>query len=159
MRGVCYGPLLLAGLASAAPAIALGGTLLSTVGAIQAGNAQKAASNYQAAQLEAAGNTERASAQRQAVEEKRQSDITLSRARLVGAASGGGQDIHLLGQIEEDGALRAATAMWEGEEAAKGRKAQANAARFEGSQYQSAGYLKGASTLLSGGSSFLENYG
>ena len=131
---------------------------ISSIGAIQAGRSQQAASNYQAAQLEAAAKTERAVAQREAMEERRQKDLMISRARAVGAASGGGQDISLLGEIEEDAELRALTAIWQGEEAAKGRKAQAAASRFEGQQLKRAGFTKGVSTLLAGATTFADKY-
>lgn len=149
----------MAGLAALAPILSIGGTILTAAGAIQAGNAQQAASNYQAAQLDAAAKTERASAQRAAEEERRQGRLAISRARAVGGASGGGQDIPLLGQIEEDAELRAQTAMWEGEEAAKGRKMQADAARFEGNQFARSGWFRGGTSILTGGASFLDNYG
>lgn len=159
MGGVCHGPLM-AAMGGLGQVLSIGGTILGAAGAIQSGNAQQAASVHQAAQLDAAAKTERASAQRAAEEERRQSRLAISRARAVGAASGGGQDIPLLGQIEEDGELRAQTAMWEGEEAAKGRKMQASAARFEGSQYKRAGTIGAGSTILGGmGRSFLDIYG
>ena len=150
---------IMSAMTAAAPALAMGGTILSAAGAIKQGNAAKASANYNALQLEAAGKTERASAQRAAVEESRQKDLVMSRARAVAGASGGGQDFELLGDIEEDGALRSLTAMWEGDEAAKGRKAQAASARFEGKQAKSASLWKAGSTLLSGGASFAEQYG
>ncbi len=128
-------------------ALAAGGTILSTVGAIQQGNAANAAAQYNAAQLEAAGKAENAAAQRKAEEQTRQKEFALSRARTVAAASGGGQDIALMGAIEEEGTMRSLTALWEGEEAAKGRNAQAAVARFEGSQAKRAGAIKGLSIL------------
>lgn len=136
------------------------GAVVGGLGAVQAGRAQQAASNYQAAQLDAAAKAESASAQRAAQEERRQKGLVLSRARAVAAASGGGQDVPLMGAIEEEGELRALTALWEGEEAAKGRRAQAEASRFEGKQYKKAGYVKGATTILSSvGQSFAERFG
>ena len=139
--------------------LALGGTIVSTLGAIQSGKAQNAAAEYQAQQLDAQGKTERAVSQREAQEERRQKELAISRARVVGAASAGGQDLALLGDIEEDGELRALSALWQGEEAAKGRKNQAAATRFEGKQAKKAGLIKGLGTLMDGGASFYENYG
>jgi len=96
----------------------------------------------------------------------------MSRARAVGAASGGGIDIPLMGLIEEDGELRRLSALWQGEEAAKGRSMQAQAARYDGAQYAKAGALRAGSTFLAGtanlvnnlpmagqGQSFMEKYG
>lgn len=138
---------------------AIGGTVMSAAGAISEGKSQQRASNFQAAQLDQQANMERASAVKSAQESRRQSEIAMSRARAVGAASGGGIDVPLMGQIEEDAELRAGVAMWEGEEAAKGRKMQASAARYDGNQYARAGAMRAGATLLSGGSSFLEMYG
>jgi len=133
------------------------GTAVGAVGAIQGGKAQQASANYQAAQLEAAGKTERAIAQREAEEDRRQARLMQSRARAVGAASGGGIDLELAGDIAEEGEYRALTSIWEGEEAAKGRNAQAAAARFEGKQAKKAGYLRGASKAFSGAASLSDN--
>ncbi len=156
--------------------LSAGGAAISGIGAIQSGNAQNAAAQYQAAQLEAAGKAETAASQRKAEEDRRQTRMMQSRARAVGAASGGGIDLELAGDIEADGEYRALTALWEGAEAAKGRNAQAAASRFEGKAAKKAGYLKGASkafsgaaslydslapgkTILSNGRSLLEKYG
>lgn len=142
-----------------ATALAAGGTILSTVGAIQQGNAANRAAEFNAKQLEAAGKAEYAASTLEAAEENRQKELALSRARAVGAASGGGQDIALMGAIEEEGVMRGQNILWQGEEAMKGRKNQAAATRFEGRQARNAGYLKAGSTLMSGGASFFEKYG
>lgn len=135
-----------------------GGTILGTFGAIQQGNAANAAAQYNAQQLEARGKAENAAAQREAEEQNRQKELMLSRARLVGAASGGGQDIALMGAIEEDGTMKSLNALWEGEEAEKGRKSQAAAERFDGAQAKKAGMLKGLSILGEGTASIYEKY-
>lgn len=142
-----------------AQTLAAGGSAVSALGAIQAGKSQAAAAEYQARQLEAQGKAERAAASLEAERESKQKKLVLSRARAVAAASGGGQDIELLGDIEEEGTYRTLLALWGGEERAKGRKAQAAAARFGGQAYKRAGFLDGARTILGGGASFLERYG
>lgn len=139
--------------------LAAGGSVLSAVGSIQAGKAQQAASEYQARQLEAQGKAERAASSVEAANEARQKRLVLSRARAVGADSGGGVDLGIIGDIEEEGTYRTLTALWSGEERAKGRKAQAAASRFEGRQYRTAGLLEGIKTLSGGGASFMERYG
>ncbi|SFE20950.1 hypothetical protein SAMN04488523_105321 [Sulfitobacter brevis] len=133
------------------------GAGIGAVGAIQSGNAQNAAAQYQAAQLEASGKAERASSQREAEEQQRQTRLMHSRARAVGAASGGGIDLELAGDIEAEGEYSALTALWEGAEAAKGRNAQAAASRLEGKAAKKAGYLKGASKVFSGAASLYES--
>lgn len=144
--------------ASLSQVLAAGGSVVSGVGAIQAGNAQKATADFQAKQIEAQGKAEAAAASLQAENEDRQKQLVLSRARAVGAASGGGVDVNMLGQIEEEGTLRTLNATWQGQEALKGRQTQAAATRVEGSMYKKAGFLKGATTLLGGGASFFEKY-
>jgi len=139
--------------------LAIGGTILSTIGQLQQAKAAQANAGFQAAQYEARANEERASAQRAAIEERRQKELAVSRARAVGAASGGGIDLSLLGDIEEDGELRAAAALYEGEERAKGMTNQAAAARFDGQNAKRAGMIGAAGTILKGGTSFFEKYG
>ena len=156
LRGACFDPGTLLMIAKVA---SIGSTVLGTVGAIQQGNAANAAAQYNAAQLEAQGKTEQAVSQREAQEERRQKELKISRARAVGAASGGGLDIPLMGKLEEEGELRALTALWEGDERAAGRRAQAAGARFEGKQAKRAGMIRGAGSLLSGGASFYDKYG
>ncbi len=137
----------------------VGGTLLSSAGAIQAGKQEQAAANYQAAQLEASGKAEMASSQRKALEERRRSDMAISRAKAVGAASGGGQDLNLIGAIEEEGTYNTLVAEWEGKERMSGRNAQAAASRVEGKNARKASVLKAGSTLLDGAYSFMDKYG
>lgn len=145
--------------ASFGEVLAAGGSVVSAAGQIAAGKNQSAIANYQAQQLEQQAKAERAAASLEAENEAKQKRLVQSRARAVAAASGGGQDIGLLGDIEEEGTYRQMLAIWGGEERAKGRQAQAAAARFEGKAYKRAGFLEGAKTILGGGSSFMERYG
>ncbi len=138
--------------------LSVGGTALSTIGQIQSANAQKAAADFNARQLEAAGKAEEASASLAAQEARRQKELQISRARAVGAASGGGQDYALLGDLEEDGELRALTALWEGKERAAGRYNQASATRFEGKQLKRAGIFGAATNALTQGATFYDKY-
>ena len=133
------------------------GAGIGAVGAIQGGNAQDAAAQYQAIQLEASGKAERAASQREAEDRQRQARLAQSRAQAVGAASGGGIDFDLEGDLAAEGEYQSLTALWEGEEAAKGRKAQAGASRFEGKAAKGAGYLKGASKAFSGAASLYDS--
>lgn len=163
MHGVCHGPLLLAMGASTGAASTIGtvamaaGTILGSAGAIQQGNAASATANYTAAQLDASAKTERATSQREAINQRMQKDVVMSRARAVGAASGGGLDLDLMGDIEEEGEYRALTALWEGEERAKGRNAQAAGVRASGQFKKRAGGVRAFSTGLTGFSTILSN--
>lgn len=153
MNGAAHGPMV------ASMVLMAGSTILGAAGAAQGGKAQKLAANFQAAQLEAAGKVDNAVAQRKAEEDRRQTRLVQSRARAVGAASGGGIDFDLAGDIEAEGEYSALTSLWEGVEASKGRKAQAAAARFEGLQARKSGLLKAGKTILSGASSMFGKYG
>lgn len=164
MRGAVYGPLApliaIAGSSAMAGSTALmaGGTILGALGAVQQGNASNAAASYEAKQLDAQAMTERASGQRAAIEETRQAELVQSRARAVGAASGGGVDAALAGAIAQEGKYRSLVSMWEGEERAVGREAQAAATRFDGAQQKKAGQINAFTTLLDGGSSLFAKY-
>lgn len=144
------------------------GTVLSTVGQISAGRAADSAAKFEARQMEQQAKAEQARASALAAEEHRQKRIALSRAQAVGAASGGGRDFRLEGDLEREGTYRAMTALWEGEERASGRRMQAAATRAEGKAARRAGFISGVSTLIGGagramgsnaGQSLLEKYG
>lgn len=161
INGVVHDPMtLFAGLKgiTLAQGLQVGGTLLSAAGAVSSGNAQNAASEYNAAMLERQGKAEQAVAQRDAQKERKQKELAISRARAVGASSGGGQDYNLIGDLEEEGEYNALVADWEGAERAAGRRSQAGGERFTGRQAKRAGQLKSFSTLLSGGASFYDKY-
>lgn len=158
MAGLITGAIAAVKGASLSQVLAAGGSVISGAGAIAAGNAQKSAAEFQARQLEAQGKAEAAAASLQAEQQDREKQLVLSRARAVGAASGGGVDVNILGQIEEEGTLRTLNATWQGQEAMKGRQTQAAAQRMEGDAYKKAGFLKGATTILGGGASFFEKY-
>lgn len=108
------------------------GTVLSMGGSLVAGSAAAANADFQAQQLEQKADLELATATRKAAEEDRQKELVISRARAVGAKSGGGVDYTLLGDLEEEGTYRTLVANWEGEEAARGLRAQAAATRTGG---------------------------
>lgn len=132
--------------AGLAKTMAVAGTVMSAVGTVTSGVAQNNAAKFEASQLEARATAERASAQREALQERKQKDMVISRAKAVGATSGGGVDLNLLGKIEEAGEYNALTAMWEGEERARGAESQAAATRWSGKRAKLAGFIGAAST-------------
>lgn len=143
----------------AGAALAAGGTILGTMGAVQAGKSASVMANYQADLADRRANEERATSIKEAQNRKHQGDLLTSRARAVGAASGGGLDLDLMGDLEEETEMRALNAIWEGESRATDYENQAREKRWEGKQRKRAGYMKGVSTLLSGGASLMDNYG
>lgn len=163
-------------MAAALPFISAAGTIVSTLGAISSGNAQQKAANYQAAQMDQQAGQERASAQRQAFEQRRKATLAGSRVTALAGASGAGvadpSVVDIMGDIQTQGEYNALSAMYTGEERARGYQMGADAKRFEGAEAKKAGYISAGgnllsgvgnigyrSTILNGGSSLLEKYG
>ena len=131
----------------------IGGTVLGAVGGIQQGRAQNRLAQYKAAQLEQKARQERAVSQRKAIDVRRRARTAESRTLALAAASGGGASdptvMNLMAGIAGEGEFAAQTAVYEGEERARGAEMGAEGARIEGSQAQTAGYVGAASTIMS----------
>ena len=140
-------------------AAAAGGTILSTVGAIQAGKSQQAMANYQAKLADKRAKEEKALSIKTSRETRRRGRIAASRARAVGAASGGGVDWDLMEDLDEETEIRAMNAIWEGQSRYDDLQAQAGEARARGKAAKKAGYLKAAGTLLGGADNLMYKYG
>lgn len=140
--------------------LAVASTVLQAGGSIMQGNAANESAQFQAAQLDQQAGQERASSQRSAMEEQRQARLALS--RLQNNAGGGGGDataVKLAGDIAGEGEYRALTALYNGEERARGMETSAGARRYEGKQAQTASYLKAAGTIFSDVPSLYDKYG
>lgn len=146
-----------------AQALAVAGPLVSAGGTILGARSEAKALKKEAQQLEIQAGTERAISQRSAMEERRQARLVASRGLAVAAASGGGADdptvVNMLANIEGEGEYRALTALYNGEEEARGLEGQAKARRKEAKNVKTASYFKAASTILSAGSSMHDRYG
>lgn len=143
-------------------ALAVAGSAISGAGTIIGAHDQAKGLNREADQLDRQAGIERASSQRRAIEERRQARLVASRALAVGAATGGALDptvVNAISGIEGEGEYRALTALFEGEEAARGDEAQAKARRKEGKNLKKASYFKAAGDLLSAGSTLADRYG
>ena len=119
-------------------AFGVGSTLFTIMGQISQGLAAKAAGENEAVLLrhkaaiaersaeakEQLAGQERAVSHRAAIEERRQGRLVSSEAQAIAAASGGGAldptIINLLADVETETDFRAETALFEGEEAARG---------------------------------------
>lgn len=145
--------------AGLAKSLEIGGTILGGVGSIAAAGAASSAAAFEARQLEAQSKAEQAAAQREALEERRAARLVQSRARAVSAASGGGVDYELLGDLEEEGELRFQTAIWAGKERAASKRLAAEGARLDGRSRSTAYKLQAGQTLLGGTGSLMEKYG
>ena len=146
---------------------AVGGSIVSGLGQMQAGRAANVSAKFQAAQAQQQAGQERATAQRAAIEERRKADLALSRGQAVLASSGGGTldptAMRLMGGIAQQGEYNALSALFQGEETARGLELGAAAKRMEGKQAKKAGMIGGISTIASGigqaGMSLNQKYG
>lgn len=138
------------------------GTVLSASGQLEAGNASRAQSQYQAAQLRRNAIQEQAVGSVQAQEEVRRMELTQSRILAVAGASGAGAldptVVKLIAQTEAEGRLAAATRIYNSDTSAQAMTEQASATEYEGLMVQRASQYKVASTLLSGGKSIYDTY-
>lgn len=111
----------------------------------RAGEARKAAAEFEASVLETQSGLTVASSQRDMLDVQRQARLVQSRAIAVAAASGGGASsptvATLYGNIAKEGAYNAARALYAGEEKARLMRLQAIQARKMGEFYQVSGDL------------------
>lgn len=132
---------------------------VSILGTQQAAKAQQAGLEFQAKQSEQQAGQDRASAQRHAMEQRRQA--TLMQSRVQALAGGGGADegvLELTGDIAGEGEYNALASLYEGEESALGREMQSQGLRMEGKSARRAANWKSASTIMSTASSMYGAY-
>lgn len=147
-----------------------GGGMMQANSASAEGSAMAQKALYDASQLTQQAGQTRAASQQQAIELKRNTDLTLSHARAVAAASGAGatdptvQSVRA--QIRSRGEYDALSALYNGEERARGMENQASLDRWMAPQYQSAGdtksnaaSIKSLSTLFGQGQTLWAKYG
>lgn len=146
-----------------AEALAIGGKAVQGVGTILSANSQAKALRKQADQLDIQAGQERASSQRQSMEEQRQARLAMSRGLAVAAASGGGASdptvVNALANLAGEGEFRALTALYNGDQQALSTEADATARRKEAKNVKRAGLIQGIGTLLQAGSTMQERYG
>lgn len=161
----------------ASTAVSAVGSLVSTqqsaAAAKSEGQASQALAEYNARQLRYKAGQERAVSQQRAIDERRQARLAGSRARAVAAASGGSATdptvMDILAALRGEGEYNAQSALYEGDEAAKGLEAQANNAiaegqyaaatgRYKAKAIKRAGYMETVGTVLEGGASFYDKY-
>jgi hypothetical protein len=143
-----------------APAMMIASTVLGAVGQRKEGKDIERANEFQAVQLDQNAGQSRAAGQREATEQRRQARLANSRLRAL--AGGGGADptiVRLSQDIAGEGELRALTAMYEGEERARGMETAATAKRMGGASAAQAGNIRSFGTILGGGSSLYDKYG
>lgn len=149
----------------ALPLFMIAQAVLGAAGQHAQGKAQQRAKDYAAAQLDAAAVQDVASAMRGAAEERRRAGLVISRAQAqAGGAAGDESVMRNLADIYGEGEYRALTALFEGEERARGRRTQAEGLRYEGRMAKKAGNfsafmtLAGSKDVRGGVSSLYEKY-
>lgn len=144
-------------------ALAVGGAALSAGGSIIGANAEAKELRAEATQLDTQAGLERAASHRQAIDERRQARLAASRGLAVAAASGASADdptvVNALARIEGEGEYRALSAMYSGEESARGMEADAEARRRGAKTTKTVGALQAAGSILSAGGSLYGKYG
>lgn len=138
------------------------GTAVSAAGTLAAGAAQKSASEFQAKQLEQQAAEEKAAAQREADRVKKERDFVLSRQQAVAAASNlGALDetvLDLAGDVAQEAAFQEGMVRYGGDQRAKGRRAQAAAARMEGKAAMTGAMFGAGGTIMGGIGSFAKDW-
>lgn len=141
---------------------ALAGTAIGTVGKVAGGYSQRNALNASAGQLSQEAGQSVASGIQGAIQDRRRATYVASNARAATAAGGltttGTSAVANLGQIRGEGEYRALTSMYQGYDRANELNFRADQMRTEGSNAVKSGWISGASTVLSGGTSFYDKY-
>lgn len=128
-------------------------TALKAGGQIVAGNAADKAASYEAAQLDQQAGLAVASSQRLAEDERRKAQLIASRIQAL--AGGGGLDesvARTTSDVYGEGEYRALTAMFEGDERARGLRMRAEGRRYEGKMAKWSGRMGAIATTLAGAS-------
>lgn len=147
-------------MAEMAAFLPIASTVMQTITPIAAGIQEDRAARSVAAQYDAQANTVVAASQRAAAEERRQGRLALSRVQAV--AGGGGNDVgvvNIAGDIAAESEYRALSALFEGNDRAAGLRFAGDTKRWEGSQARTAGFIKGATTVMNQTPGLFEKYG
>jgi hypothetical protein len=153
----------------ASGALSAAGTIMGGNAAAAAGQSQRDASYFKAAQEEQAAQESRAAAQRTALDKDRQSRLLQSTLQANAAASGGGAADPTIIGLGEDiagrGEYQSLMDLYTGENRGRGLEDQAVGSRMtgdaqlaEGSAKQDASYLSAAGTLIGSAGSAYKTY-
>jgi hypothetical protein len=148
---------------AAAMAMQAVGTVQASQAQRAAGDAQRDAAYYSGTVMDQQAGQARATAQRVAIQERRKANLLQSTAIARAAASGGSATdptvTNLVSGIAGQGEYNALTALFNGEEKARGLENQADLTRYEGEQAAYAGRQKAKATLFSGFGTILGSKG
>lgn len=151
-------------------ALGLIGSIIGAVGTIMTGQAQAQMMEYQARQLEVKAAEERAAAQREAIEQGKETEYVISRQRAVAGVSGLGVLDDTVLQLVSDtagaGKYRQLMTQYGGLSRAEGLRAEAAGKRMSGraaligSYFGAAGQaFSGFGTIMGSGTSLFGKYG
>ena len=134
------------------------GSLFEPFGHVYAGRAAKKAKKAEARQLRRRAGLTRATGQRTAAEDRRESRYVMSAARAKAAAGGGALAdptmVNLFADIEARGEYNALASLWESEEEALGLEAEAVARKREGRADEILGYTRAIASIMDDAKSF-----
>lgn len=130
------------------------GTALNVAGTLMTGRSADDSAKAEAAQMRQQAGQERATSQRVAIERRREAELASSRARALAGASGASSDDvtmqNITSRISQQGEYNALTAMFEGEERARGLEYGADVRRAQGKTARRASFLGAASDAAAG---------
>lgn len=154
----------MASLATAALVTSIAGTALTAVGTIQQGRFAEASADLQAKLTAQRGSEEAAASQRRALAERRKSDLTLSRVRVLAAASGAGASDPTVKDIEQEletqGEYNVLSELYTGKTAERNAGMASEVIRTDGRQARQNAYVQAAGTILSDyGSTLYDRFG
>lgn len=145
------------------------GNLMQGNASATAGRRQRAAAEFEAAQLEQASGQYVATSQRARLDEKRKGDLVASRILALAAAGGGGTGdgvMDLIANVHAEAAYRGGIALYQGEEKRRQLLMAADARRYEGALAEESGNarkdaasISALGALFKGGASLYNNYG
>lgn len=162
MSGGISATSMMAAMTAVSAAAAVGGTIMTMRAQEQAGENQKAAANFQAAQLRADASNQMGSAEIAEQNQNKQTAYVLSNAQAAAAAGGGSATDPtvntVMKTISGEGRMRALTDMYQGQSASWALNNQANGVAYSGQNAASAGKTAAESTLMSGASSLFSKY-
>ena len=130
-------------------ALAAIGTIMSALGSVAGGIAASNQAEFEAKQLEQKSKEERAASQRDALEARKQSAMVQSRQQAVAASSGGGAGsdaptiMKLMADTAGRGEYQAQSALYGGEQRARGLMDEAKGRRMSGRASLLGGVLGG----------------
>jgi len=149
-------------MAVAIPFIMAASAVVGAIGAIQQGNAAKAAADYNSTINAQNADIARRDAAAQAGQIDRENFLRLGSIRAAqgkaGGAAGSGSVLDVLGDVAAQGELEKQNAIYQGEQRARGYANTAQLDTFGGRNAQTSGYLKAGTELLSGGAKAYTSY-